>query len=257
VWARPLSCTRPKERKYPAAQHTNTCACSGAENVLYRPEDPGALDVEDGVPPPRAAPALLRRVVLNQMSANFQHLVVTQCSPGLFYHLWSSWLRGWEQLTCRFSLINNQDRQIIGFPLSTLHIFTLKPRSAQSNKLRFAMCSICKIGKYLLLETAGSLAHVVASCRCVNRTSPFVLFWVVDKPKIHCEYLIHLYIYIYDVYMYKTCTSMMNLPQDVVRSNISWGVEGWKAFCVSILLNVVRPLLQILCMSTPLAEVTP
>jgi hypothetical protein len=30
------------------------------------PEDPGALDVEDGVPPPRAAPPLLRRVVLNR-----------------------------------------------------------------------------------------------------------------------------------------------------------------------------------------------
>ena len=37
-----------------------------SRNVLDRPEDPGALDVEDGVPPPRAAPPLLRRVVLSQ-----------------------------------------------------------------------------------------------------------------------------------------------------------------------------------------------
>ncbi len=34
-------------------------------NVRQRAEDPGAVDVEDGVPPPRAAPPLLRRVVLN------------------------------------------------------------------------------------------------------------------------------------------------------------------------------------------------
>ena len=35
------------------------------KNVRHRAEDPGALDVEDGVPPPRAAPPLLRRVVLS------------------------------------------------------------------------------------------------------------------------------------------------------------------------------------------------
>ena len=35
-------------------------------NVRRRAEDPGALDVEDGVPPPRAAPPLLRRVVLSR-----------------------------------------------------------------------------------------------------------------------------------------------------------------------------------------------
>ena len=45
-------------------QHSDV-ACLLSRNVLYRPEDPGALDVEDGVPPPRAAPALLRRVVLS------------------------------------------------------------------------------------------------------------------------------------------------------------------------------------------------
>ena len=37
-----------------------------SRNVRRRAEDPGALDVEDGVPPPRAAPPLLRRVVLNR-----------------------------------------------------------------------------------------------------------------------------------------------------------------------------------------------
>ena len=36
-------------------------------NVRRRAEDPGALDVEDGVPPPRAAPPLLRRVVLSSV----------------------------------------------------------------------------------------------------------------------------------------------------------------------------------------------
>merc|ERR1712216_544912 len=40
----------------------------GVQNVRHRAEDPGALDVEDGVPPPRAAPPLLRRVVLSQSS---------------------------------------------------------------------------------------------------------------------------------------------------------------------------------------------
>ena len=63
------SATSTVTGEVPAAQQTNTCACSCAENVLYRPEDPGALDVEDGVPPPRAAPALLRRVVLSQTPA--------------------------------------------------------------------------------------------------------------------------------------------------------------------------------------------
>ena len=42
-----------------------TLVIAVCRNVLYRPEDPGALDVEDGVPPPRAAPPLLRRVVLS------------------------------------------------------------------------------------------------------------------------------------------------------------------------------------------------
>jgi len=35
------------------------------QDVRRRAKDPGALDVEDGVPPPRAAPSLLRRVVLS------------------------------------------------------------------------------------------------------------------------------------------------------------------------------------------------
>ena len=37
------------------------------QNVRYRCQGPDyrAVDVEDGVPPPRAAPALLRRVVLS------------------------------------------------------------------------------------------------------------------------------------------------------------------------------------------------
>ena len=43
--------------------------------VRRRAEDPGTLDVEDGVPPPRAAPALLRRVVLNLST------VRRSCSP--------------------------------------------------------------------------------------------------------------------------------------------------------------------------------
>ena len=38
--------------------------CNCKQDVHHRAEDPGALDVEDGVPPPRAAPPLLRRVVL-------------------------------------------------------------------------------------------------------------------------------------------------------------------------------------------------
>ena len=38
---------------------------SALADVRQRAEDPGALDVEDGVPPPRAAPPLLRRVVLS------------------------------------------------------------------------------------------------------------------------------------------------------------------------------------------------
>merc|ERR1712216_879456 len=39
------------------------------KNVRHRAEDHRALDVEDGVPPPRAAPALLRRVVLSCASS--------------------------------------------------------------------------------------------------------------------------------------------------------------------------------------------
>ena len=38
--------------------------CNCKQDVRHRAEDPGALDVEDGVPPPRAAPPLLWRVVL-------------------------------------------------------------------------------------------------------------------------------------------------------------------------------------------------
>ena len=62
-------------------------ACPGSSGVLgfltivalcadvrYRPEDPGALDVEDGVPPPRAAPPLLRRVVLSQSSCTVMYI---------------------------------------------------------------------------------------------------------------------------------------------------------------------------------------
>ena len=47
------------------ADPDRVCVVIVQRNVRHRAEDPGALDVEDGVPPPRAAPPLLRRVVLN------------------------------------------------------------------------------------------------------------------------------------------------------------------------------------------------
>ena len=49
--------------------------------VLDCPEDPGALDVEDGVPPPRAAPPLLRRVVLNRFSKRSSLIPVCGSEP--------------------------------------------------------------------------------------------------------------------------------------------------------------------------------
>ena len=49
------------------ADPDRACVVIVQRNVRHRAEDPGALDVEDGVPPPRAAPPLLRRVVLNRL----------------------------------------------------------------------------------------------------------------------------------------------------------------------------------------------
>ena len=49
------------------ADPDRVCVVIVQRNVRHRAEDPGALDVEDGVPPPRAAPPLLRRVVLNRL----------------------------------------------------------------------------------------------------------------------------------------------------------------------------------------------
>ena len=49
------------------ADPDGACVVIVQRNVRHRAEDPGALDVEDGVPPPRAAPPLLRRVVLNRL----------------------------------------------------------------------------------------------------------------------------------------------------------------------------------------------
>ena len=48
-----------------AAQRLLTLILCSSDNVRHRTEDHRALDVEDGVPPPRAAPPLLRRVVLS------------------------------------------------------------------------------------------------------------------------------------------------------------------------------------------------
>ena len=61
-------------------------------DVCHRAEDPGTLDVENGVSPPRAAPALLRRVVLNQASA---HLQLHSCDAGLpvpMHHTTTKWM---------------------------------------------------------------------------------------------------------------------------------------------------------------------
>ena len=68
------ACVQSREREWLRTQgaesltdfHVSLCSCHLSRNVLDLPEDPGAVDVEDGVPPPRAAPPLLRRVVLNR-----------------------------------------------------------------------------------------------------------------------------------------------------------------------------------------------
>ena len=67
-------------------------------NVRQRAEDPGAVDVEDGVPPPRAAPPLLRRVVLNCFH-DFDH------SPGR---------RSGDGAFCRVAVIKTRLRQFAG-----------------------------------------------------------------------------------------------------------------------------------------------
>jgi hypothetical protein len=63
---------------------TFVCRCVAvSRNVLDLPEDPGAVDVEDGVPPPRAAPPLLRRVVLNRFH-DLDHSPTMGCRSAAF-----------------------------------------------------------------------------------------------------------------------------------------------------------------------------
>jgi hypothetical protein len=54
--------TTEQKKKQNGKFHTFSSALSRTteRNVRRHPEDPGVLDVEDGVPPPRAAPPLLR-----------------------------------------------------------------------------------------------------------------------------------------------------------------------------------------------------
>ena len=78
----PLSRGLPRSSRPSAMRSHSAQACQARltpaiahSYVRLRAEDPGTLDVEDGVPPPRAAPALLRRVVLNLST------VRRSCSP--------------------------------------------------------------------------------------------------------------------------------------------------------------------------------
>jgi len=91
------TCTRTHLHMPHTCQHHHSQFCILSKltglvytDVCHRIEDPGTLDVENGVP--RAAPALLRRVVLSQASANLKLHSFYAGLPVPMHHSTTKWM---------------------------------------------------------------------------------------------------------------------------------------------------------------------